>query len=257
MTKTTVRRVVAGNLGPAVPIGAASNELTLAGGATSAVDAILETQDNGGQLVLSHSADGTAWSAPQVLATGGAHDDPRASVGPDGGGVTVWAAGSGDDAAIEVAGFGSAGPTGQLGLGGVGGGSGPIGGGDGSTSCTTVHMGDIDALSEAGCFLRDPQHPVALHLQPRAQNPTGVRMTPARARRLAIDTTGAISGISRQRHRRRQLWHGELRVSSAQRPTARRCSTSTPASRGCAQGFPIDGKIDIVPRMTRSRSRSR
>src|SRR4051794_39371586 len=41
--KTTVRRLGANGLGPAVPIGPASNDLTLAGDATGAVDAIYDT----------------------------------------------------------------------------------------------------------------------------------------------------------------------------------------------------------------------
>ena len=254
--QTTVRRVVAGTLGPAVPIGAASNELTLAAGASSAVDAIFDTQDDGGQLVLRHSADGTVWSAPQVLATGGAHDDPRAGLGPDGGGVAVWAAGSDQDAAIEVAGFGPVGATGQLGLGGVGGGSGPIGGGDGSTSCTTVHMGDIDALSEAGCFLRDPQHPASgaavtdgeLRLNGLQIVPDpGVRVIiDPRAR--TIDTTGAVSVILRGTGIGDvTLWHGELHVklgAASDGQTLFDFDTSTFAA--ALKGFPIDGKIDVV-----------
>ncbi len=254
--QTIVRRVVAGKLGPAVPIGAASNELTLAGGATSAVDAIFDTRDDGGQLVLRHSADGTVWSAPQVLATGGAHDDPRAGVGPDGGGIAVWAAGSDQDAAIEVAGFGPAGATGQLGLGGVGGGSGPIGGGDGSTSCTTVHMGDVDALSEAGCFLRDPQHPASgAAVTDGELRLNGLQIVPDPGARViidprarTIDTTGAVSVILRGTGVGDiTLWHGELHVklgAASDGQTLFDFDTSRFAA--ALKGFPIDGKIDVV-----------
>jgi hypothetical protein len=255
--QTIVRRVVGGAVGPAVAIGPASNELTLAGGSGGTVDAVFNTQDNGGQLVVRHSTDGTAWSAAQVLATGGAHDDPRAAVGPDGGGVAVWADGSGDDAAIEVSGFGPTGATGQLGLGSVGGGSSPIGGGgDGATSCTTVHMGDIDALSEAGCFLRDPQHPASgAAVTDGELRLNGLQIVPDAGVRVVIDphartidTTGAVSVILRGSGIGDiTLWHGELHVklgSAADGQTLFDFDTSTFAA--ALKGFPIDGKIDVV-----------
>jgi hypothetical protein len=70
-------------------------------------------------------------------------------------GVGFLVAANQEGGRIQVAGFGSRAPTGQPGLGSLPGGTGAVGGDGGSTSCTTVHMGDIDALSEAGCFLRE------------------------------------------------------------------------------------------------------
>ena len=116
-------------------------------------------------LYVTSSSDGHRWSAPQIVARNlkGA-SDLQLGAAQDGGGFAAFQApepGGFSGSQIDVAAFGSFAATHILGLGNLDGdGLGGLGGDPlASVSCTTVHMGDIDALSEAGCFLRDPQHP--------------------------------------------------------------------------------------------------
>ena len=86
------------------------------------------------------------------------------SAAGDGGGFAAFQEpepGGATGSQIDVAAFGSFAATGLKGLGNLDGdGIGGLGGDPlGSTSCTDVHFGDIDALAEAGCFLRDPSNP--------------------------------------------------------------------------------------------------
>ena len=106
-----------------------------------------------------------------------------------------------------MAAFGSFAATGLKGLGNLNGdGIGGLGGDPlGYTSCTTVHFGDIDALAEAGCFLRDPRNPTSgaaiiageirlngLEIIPDA----GVQIA-IDPRRHTINTTGSVRVVLR------------------------------------------------------------
>lgn len=264
--KTIVRKVTAGGAGPAVSLGSSTNNLSLAEDAGGGVHALYspETATNGqNQLLLRSSADGTRWTAPQLLAQSSAGGEnpfvaPRTGAAPDGGGAVVWESAPGGDGRIEVAGFGPTAPTQLPGLGSLAGGSGPLGGdpGGASTSCTDIHMGDIDAISQAGCFLRDPQHPSSgaavtdgefrlngLQIIPDA----GVRSV-IDPRSRTINTTGSVSVVLRGLGIGDiTLWHGELHVkldSAASGQTLFDFDTSQFAA--ALKGFPIDGKIDVV-----------
>ena len=120
---------------------------------------------SGNSLYVQSSADGHHWSAPQVIARN--LNQPSylsLSAAGDGGGFAAFQEpepGGATGSQIDVAAFGSFAATGLKGLGNLDGdGIGGLGGDPlGSTSCTDVHFGDIDALAEAGCFLRDPSNP--------------------------------------------------------------------------------------------------
>ena len=116
-------------------------------------------------LYVASSTDGSHWSAPQLIARN-LNEASDLSVGAagDGGGFAAFQEpdpGSVTGSQIDVAAFGSFAATGVPGLGNLNGdGIGGLGGDPlGSTSCTDVHFGDIDAIAEAGCFLRDPKNP--------------------------------------------------------------------------------------------------
>ncbi len=114
---------------------------------------------------MQSSTDGRLWSAPQIIASH-VGDPSYLSIGSagDGGGFAAFQTpepGGATGSQIDVAAFGSFAATGLEGLGNLDGdGIGGLGGDPlGSTSCTDVHFGDVDALAEAGCFLRDPSNP--------------------------------------------------------------------------------------------------
>ena len=252
--KTEVRRVSAAGIGPAVPVGPAANQFNLSEDGAGTVDAVYGTDSPRHELLLRSSRDGVHFSAPQVIAASGstALENPRVAAAGDGGGAVVWQAAG----RIQVAGFGSTAPTGQPGLGSLPGGTGPVGGDGGSTSCTTVHMGDIDALSEAGCFLRDPQHPQSgAAVTDGELRLNGLQIIPDAGVRVVIDphartidTTGDVSVVLRGLGIGDvTLWHGELHVrlaSAAAGQTLFDFDTSQFAA--ALKGFPVDGKIDVI-----------
>ncbi len=252
--KTEVRRVSAAGIGPAVPVGPAANQFNLSEDGSGTVDAVYGTDSPRHELLLRRSRDGVHFSAPQVIAASGstALENPRVAAAGDGGGAVVWQAAG----RIQVAGFGSTAPTGQPGLGSLPGGTGPVGGDGGSTSCTTVHVGDIDALSEAGCFLRDPQHPQSgAAVTDGELRLNGLQIIPDAGVRVVIDphartidTTGDVSVVLRGLGIGDiTLWHGELHVrlaSAAAGQTLFDFDTSQFAA--ALKGFPVDGKIDVI-----------
>jgi hypothetical protein len=118
-------------------------------------------------LFVASSTDGRHWSAPQVIARNlDEASDLSIGAAGDGGGFAAFQEpepGGASGSQIDVAAFGSFAATGLKGLGNLDGdGIGGLGGDPlGSTSCTDVHFGDIDAIAEAGCFLRDPKNPTS------------------------------------------------------------------------------------------------
>ena len=251
--QTVVRRVTGAGVGPAVPIGPSANQFNLSEDGSGTLQAVYGTDTPRHELLLRSSRDGVHFSAPQVIAASAstAFESPRAAATADGGGTAVWEAAG----RIEVAGFGATAATGQPGLGGVPGGSGPVSGDGGSTSCTTVHMGDIDALSEAGCFLRDPQHPQSgAAVTDGELRINGLQIIPDAGVRVVIDphartidTTGNVSVVLRGLGIGDiTLWHGELHVkldSAAAGQTLFDFDTGQFAA--ALKGFPVDGKIDV------------
>jgi hypothetical protein len=169
------------------------------------------------RLELRTSGAHGAFTATRTLATF-RHNDAPAELGlgstPDGGGIVTYIhdspngvetdLGKSEVAAVT---FGSLAATGAKGLGNLNGsGAGGLSGDPtGSTSCTTVHFGDIDALAQAGCFLRDPSDPTSgaavaqgdielngLELIPDA----GVSIV-IDPRQHTINTTGKVSVVLR------------------------------------------------------------
>jgi hypothetical protein len=169
---------------------------------------------------------------------------------PEPGGVT--------GSQIEVAAFGSFAATHQKGLGNLDGdGIGGLGGDPlASTSCTDVHFGDIDALAETGCFLRDPRNPNggAAIIQGQIRL-NGLEIIPDAGaeividpRRHTINTTGSVRVVLRAPGIGDiTLYHGELHVSLAGSlanagNTLFDFDTSTASG---LKGFPFDGSIDV------------
>jgi len=119
------------------------------------------------KLYVTSSTDGRHWSTPQIVAKGlNTPSDLQLGAAQDGGGFAAFQVpepGGFSGGQIEVAAFGSFAATHVPGLGNLNGdGIGGLGGDPlASVSCTDVHFGDIDAIAEAGCFLRDPSNPTS------------------------------------------------------------------------------------------------
>jgi hypothetical protein len=118
-------------------------------------------------LFVITSTDGRHWSAPQIIARNlQSPSDIQLGAARDGGGFAAFQEpepGGFSGSQIDVAAFGSFAATHVPGLGNLNGdGIGGLGGDPlASVSCTDVHFGDIDAIAEAGCFLRDPSNPTS------------------------------------------------------------------------------------------------
>lgn len=216
-----------------------------------------------GGLYVRSSTDGRHWSTPQIVARNLNHPS-YLSIGAagDGGGFAAFQVpepGGATGSQIDVAAFGSFAATGLKGLGNLNGdGIGGLGGDPlGYTSCTTVHFGDIDALAEAGCFLRDPRNPTSgaaiiageirlngLEIIPDA----GVEIA-IDPRRHTINTTGSVRVVLRAPAVGDiTIYYGELHLDLAGSlagagQTLFDVSTSNLTS--ALEGFPIDGKIDV------------
>jgi hypothetical protein len=217
---------------------------------------------NENALYVTSSSDGRHWSAPQVIARG--LNSPSAlSLGAagDGGGFAAFQEpehGGVSGSQIDVAAFGSFAATHLKGLGNLDGdGIGGLGGDPlASVSCTDVHFGDIDAIAEAGCFLRDPNNPASgaavisgeirlngLEIIPDA----GVEIV-IDPRQHTINTTGAVRVVLRAPlvgditlyH---QALHTSLQGSlDTVGHTLFNFDTSTAST---LKGFPFDTSIDV------------
>jgi hypothetical protein len=214
-------------------------------------------------LFTQSSADGRHWSAPQLIAKG--LDDPSymtlAAAG-DGGGFAAFETPEPNGVSrsqIDVASFGSAAATGLKGLGNLtGDGIGGLGGDpNGSTSCTDVHFGAIDAIAEAGCFLRDPKNPTSgaaiisgeirlngLEIIPNA----GVQIV-IDPRLHTINTTGTVRVVLRAPGIGDiTLYEGSLNLNlSGSLADAGQVLFDPAVSKltSSLQGFPFDGNIDV------------
>jgi hypothetical protein len=221
---------------------------------------------NGGapaSLYTQSSADGRHWSAPQVIAKG--LDDPSymtlAAAG-DGGGFAAFQTpepGGVSGSQIDVAGFGSAAATGLKGLGNLtGDGIGGLGGDpNGSTSCTDVHFGDIDAIAEAGCFLRDPRNPTSgAAIISGEIRLNGLEIIPSAGVQIVIDprlhtinTTGTVRVVLRAPEIGDiTLYEGSLHLDLSGSLADAGQELFDPAVSkltSTLEGFPFDGGIDI------------
>jgi hypothetical protein len=214
-------------------------------------------------LFTSTSTDGTNWSVPQPIAVG--LDEPgdlALSAAGDGGGfaaIQLPEPGGVSGSQIDVAGFGTQVANGLKGLGDLDGdGLGGLGGDpNGSTSCTDVHFGDIDALAEAGCFLRDPSNPIGgAAISQGTIRLNGLEIIPDAGVKIVIDpkqhtinTTGDVRVVLRAPVIGDiTIYHGELHVDLAGSladtgQTLFDFDTSQfPVS---LEGFPIDSSINV------------
>jgi hypothetical protein len=111
-------------------------------------------------LMLSTSSDGLRWSKPREIYRTGRHDSVsglQIGVGPDGGGVAVFAHGGlpggkvnvgtlfGIGGQVVAIPFGARGSTGKKGLGTEG---------SGHAGCLDIRFGAVHAHVDSGCFLR-------------------------------------------------------------------------------------------------------
>ena len=213
-------------------------------------------------LYVASSTDGRHWGAPQIIARN--LNEPSTLVigaAGDGGGFAAFQEpeqGGPSGSQIDVAAFGSFAATGLKGLGNLdGGGIGGLGGDPlGSVSCTDVHFGDIDAIAEAGCFLRDPRNPSggAAIIQGEIRL-NGLEIIPDAGveividpRRHTINTTGSVRVVLRAPGIGDiTLYHGTLNLSlsgslAGAGQTLFDLNTATAST---LEGFPFATSIDV------------
>ncbi len=217
---------------------------------------------NENALYVTSSSNGRQWSAPQVIARG--LDEPSAlalGAAGDGGGFAAFQEpehGGVTGSQIDVAAFGSFAATHLKGLGNLNGdGLGGLGGDPlASVSCTDVHFGDIDAIAEAGCFLRDPSNPTSgaaiisseirlngLEIIPDA----GVQIV-IDPRQHTINTTGEVRIVLRAPGIGDiTLYHQALHVSlqGSLDTTGHTLFNFDTATASTLKGFPFDTSIDV------------
>jgi hypothetical protein len=213
-------------------------------------------------LYVTSSSDGRHWSAPQIIARNlTSASDLQIGAAQDGGGFAAFQApepGGFSGSQIDVAAFGSFAATHVPGLGNLDGdGLGGLGGDPlASVSCTDVHFGDIDAIAEAGCFLRDPSNPTSgaaiisgeirlngLEIIPDA----GVQIV-IDPRQHTINTTGAVRVVLRAPGIGDiTLYHEALHVnlSGSLDTDGHTLFNFDTATASTLKGFPFDTSIDV------------
>ncbi|HEY5428151.1 MAG TPA: hypothetical protein VIK04_03475 [Solirubrobacteraceae bacterium] len=213
-------------------------------------------------LYVASSTDGRHWTAPQLIAKN-LSDPTDLSIGAagDGGGFAAFQApdsGSPTGSQIDVAAFGSFAVTGLKGLGNLDGdGIGGLGGDPlGSVSCTDVHFGDIDAIAEAGCFLRDPRNPNggAAIIQGEIRL-NGLEIIPDAGVQIVIDprqhtinTTGSVRVVLRAPGIGDiTLYHGSLNISlsGSLADAGQTLFDFNTATASALEGFPFATGIDV------------
>ena len=214
-----------------------------------------------GDLYVRSSLDGRSWAPPQIVARDlNQPGDLSLGAAGDGGGFASFQVpepGGPTGSQVDVAAFGSFAATGLKGLGNLSGdGLGGIGGDPlGYTSCTTVHFGDIDALAEAGCFLRDPRNRTSgAAIIAGEIRLNGLEIIPDAGVEIAIDprlhtinTTGSVRVVLRAPTLGDiTLYHGELHLDLAgSLAGAGQTLFDISASKLTLEGFPVDGGIDV------------
>ena len=223
-----------------------------------------DTKGAGGGIHVRTSSDGGGTWGVDTLAVplpGDADvDDLSVATSGDGGGFVSFRQRSTADGlfqgTIRTAQFGAIAATGKPGLGLAPGSSGPTGGDTTAyTSCTQVHMGDIDALTSQGCWLRDPKNQASGAAM--AQGPirlNGLDIVPDAGVRIYIDprqhtieTDGKVSvELTGLADGPIVLWHGALKVTlPAVGDSATLFDFDMNQFAGVLKGFPIDGKVQV------------
>ncbi len=217
---------------------------------------------SGGDLYVRSSTDGRHWATPQIVARN--LNEPSylsISAAGDGGGFASFQVperGGPTGSQVDVAAFGSFAATGLKGLGNRNGdGIGGLGGDPlASVSCTDVHFGDIDALAEAGCFLRDPRNPTSGAAVIAGEiRLNGLEIIPDAGVEIAIDprqhtinTTGSVRVVLRSPLIGDiTLYHGELHLSLSGTLAGAGQTLFDPDSATASglKGFPFEGSIDV------------
>jgi hypothetical protein len=217
-----------------------------------------------GNLVTRTSTDGArSWGDPQTIARHlNAPSDLQLGAAQDGGGFAAFTTpetGGVSHAQVDVAAFGTFSATGLPGLGNLDGdGAGGLGGDPlGSSSCTDVHFGDIDAIAQAGCFLRDPSDPTSGAAVSTGEiRLNGLQIIPDAGVKIVIDpklhtinTTGSVSVVLRAPGIGDiTLFHGELHVNLAgSLADAGQTLFDFDVSKATSslEGFPFNGSIDV------------
>jgi hypothetical protein len=213
--------------------------------------------------VRTSSPNGSSWSPPQLIAKslGGTPSNLSLGEAGDGGGFAAFQVpepGGASGSQVDVAAFGSFVSTGVQGLGNLDGdGIGSIGGDPlGSVSCTDVHFGDIDAIAEAGCFLRDPKNPTsgAAIIQGEIRL-NGLEIIPDAGVEIVIDprqhtinTTGDVRVVLRAPVIGDiQLYHGTLDISLSGdlADAGQTLFDFNTATASGLEGFPFDTSIEV------------
>jgi hypothetical protein len=218
--------------------------------------------DGPNDLYVASSTDGRRWGAPQIIARNlNAPSNLVIGAAGDGGGFAAFQEpepGGPSGSQIDVAAFGSFAATGLKGLGNLDGdGIGGLGGDPlGSVSCTDVHFGDIDAIAEAGCFLRDPRNPSggAAIIQGEIRL-NGLEIIPDAGVEIVIDprqhtinTTGSVRVVLRAPGIGDiTLFHGALNVSlsGSLADTGQTLFDLDTATASSLEGFPFATSIDV------------
>jgi hypothetical protein len=233
------------------------------------------TEDASGQLIVgwfvnsntldvrTSSDGGKVWGAVQTVARHlNEPSDLQLGAAQDGGGFAAFSTpepGGVSHSQIDVAAFGTFAATGLKGLGNLtGDGAGGLGGDPlASTSCTDAHFGDIDAIAEAGCFLRDPDNPTSgAAVSTGEVRLNGLQLIPDAGVKIVIDpkqhtinTTGEVSVVLRAPGIGDiTLYHGELHLDLAgDLADVGNILFDPDLSQAAStlEGFPFSGTVDV------------
>lgn len=256
----------AGAAGPVTNLGPASGSFNVisespnghAAVARLAGDSVQETVE------VHSSSDGRHWSnlGAVTRVPKGDLNDLGVGVSVDGGGFVTFRDNHGAsglfNGRIGITQFGPTSATGQRGLGLVPGQSGPPAGDPQAfVACTKVHFGDVDVLSKAGCFVRDPANPESGAAVTSGEiRMNGLDIVPDPGVRIAIDprkktinTTGDVrvlldgAGLGPI-----TLWHQPLHAELSSGKSGETLFDFDTSESSSLEGFPFSGRIQVILR---------
>jgi hypothetical protein len=252
--------------GPPTNLGPASGSFNVISESPNGQAAVARTAGDGvtATVEVHTSRDGHHWSdlGAVTRVPKGDLNDLGVGVSVDGGGFVTFRDNNGASGLfhgrVGIAQFGPTAATGQRGLGLVPGQSGPPAGDPNAfVACTKVHFGAIDALSKAGCFLRDPAHPESGAAVTSGEiRLNGLDIIPDAGAKIAIDphnktinTTGKVSvqlngtGLGPI-----TLWHNELHVDLSTAGAGETLFDFDTSEASSLAGFPFSGRIQVMLR---------
>ncbi|MFL5824446.1 MAG: hypothetical protein ACJ764_13515 [Solirubrobacteraceae bacterium] len=223
--------------------------------------AVFSVQDIDGLHVIQQtSTDGRVWTAPERLytsTTDGANDKD-VSAASDGGGFVIWMVPphTGQNGPIRIASIGTLAKASGQGAGSIDSTGKPSTGYQPGISfeCQKIAFGAVTVLSEAGCFLHDPNDPngsAGVTIGPIRFN--GLDIIPDANAQIVIDpvghhlnTYGDVTVELRGVGDPIKLYHGQLNVDiPAAGPGARLFTFDTSKFGVDLKGFPALGKIEV------------